>query len=145
MTVEVPGTVRRSTSLLYADDLSRRSDGGRTVGDRHRVVLESEPGHHRVGFDRASVLECQLHAAVGTLIDADDAVSEMNGFGRHRAGERRMKVAAVAQQIGRAVARFRRFAEDHVKAHVAAVVFPVVPGARIKRTCAHQGLEAETA
>jgi hypothetical protein len=38
VTVEVPGTVRRSTSLLYADDHSRRSDGGRTVGDGHRVV-----------------------------------------------------------------------------------------------------------
>jgi len=38
VTVELSRDVRRSTSLLYADDHWRRSDGGRTVGDGHRVV-----------------------------------------------------------------------------------------------------------
>jgi hypothetical protein len=36
VTVEVSPSVRRSTSLLYADD--DRRDGQRTVGDGHRVV-----------------------------------------------------------------------------------------------------------
>ena len=56
-----------------------------------------------------------------------------------------MKVAAVAEQIGRAVLLFGRLAEDHVEADLAGVVFPVVPGARIERTGAHQRLEAEAA
>jgi hypothetical protein len=38
VTVELPRTVRRSTSLLYADDRWDRPDGERTVRDGHRVV-----------------------------------------------------------------------------------------------------------
>jgi hypothetical protein len=38
VTVELPRAVRRSTSLLYADDHSSLPDGRRTVGDGHRVV-----------------------------------------------------------------------------------------------------------
>jgi hypothetical protein len=38
VTVELPRTVRRSTSLLYADDNWKRPDGPRTVRDGHRVV-----------------------------------------------------------------------------------------------------------
>jgi hypothetical protein len=37
VTVELPPAVRRSTSLLYADD-HWTGDGGRTVADGHRVV-----------------------------------------------------------------------------------------------------------
>jgi hypothetical protein len=38
VTVELSPTVRRSTSLLYADDHGRLPDGRRTVGDGHGVV-----------------------------------------------------------------------------------------------------------
>jgi hypothetical protein len=38
VTVELPRAVRRSTSLLYADDHLNLPDGERTVGDGHRVV-----------------------------------------------------------------------------------------------------------
>jgi hypothetical protein len=38
VTVELPRAVRRSTSLLYADDHRSLRDGERTVGDGHRVV-----------------------------------------------------------------------------------------------------------
>src|SRR5437879_11591731 len=70
---------------------------------------------------------------------------EMDPFSRHGARKRGMKIAAVAEQIGRAVSLLGRLAEDHVEAYLAGVVFPVVPGARIKRTRAHQRLEPEPA
>jgi hypothetical protein len=38
VSVELPRAVRRSTSLLYADDHWKLPDGERTVGDGHRVV-----------------------------------------------------------------------------------------------------------
>ena len=38
VTVELPRAVRRTTSLLYADDLRRLPDGQRTVRDGHRAV-----------------------------------------------------------------------------------------------------------
>lgn len=38
VTVELPRTVQRSTSLLYADDHWKQPDGQPTVGDGHRVV-----------------------------------------------------------------------------------------------------------
>jgi hypothetical protein len=38
VTVELSRAVRRSTSLLYADDHWRTPDGQRAVGDGHRVV-----------------------------------------------------------------------------------------------------------
>jgi hypothetical protein len=38
VTVALPRAVRRSTSLLYADDHRRRPDGERRVADGHRVV-----------------------------------------------------------------------------------------------------------
>jgi hypothetical protein len=38
VTVELSRAVQGSTSLLYADDASRLSDGERTVDDGHRVV-----------------------------------------------------------------------------------------------------------
>ena len=38
VTVELPRAVRRTASLLYADDHWKQPDGERTVGDGHRVV-----------------------------------------------------------------------------------------------------------
>jgi hypothetical protein len=38
VTVELPSAVRRTTSLLYADDHWKQPGGDRTVGDGHRVV-----------------------------------------------------------------------------------------------------------
>lgn len=38
VTLELPRTVRRTTSLLYADDEWRLPEGRRTVADGHRVV-----------------------------------------------------------------------------------------------------------
>src|SRR5260370_11079049 len=69
----------------------------------------------------------------------------MDLFTRYHARKRGMKIAAMAEQIRRAVSLLRRFAEDHVEAHFAGVVLPVVPGAWIKCAGAHQGFEAEPA
>src|SRR5205085_10435073 len=96
-----------------------------------------------VGFDRFSIGKSQRHAAIGTLIDAHHAVVEMDQLIRDSACKRGMKVAAMAEQVRRAVARFSLLAEDHVEAHLAGIVFPVVPGTWIKRTGAHQTFKAE--
>lgn len=49
VTVELPRAMRRSTSLLYADDNWRMPDGQRTVGDGHRVVEFRSCPRHRAG------------------------------------------------------------------------------------------------
>ncbi len=102
-------------------------------------------GHHGVGFDLVAVREREADAAVGLLFEADQLVIEMHGLRGNGAGERGVQVAAMAQQIGRAVFRLGAFAEDHVEADLAGVVFPVVPGARIERMRAHRCFQPEPA
>jgi hypothetical protein len=49
VTVELSRAVRRSTSLLYADDHWNMPDGKRTVADGHRVVEFRACSRHRAG------------------------------------------------------------------------------------------------
>lgn len=53
VTVELPRGVRRSTSLLYADDKWELPDGERTVADGHRVVdfRACATGHGTSSYD----------------------------------------------------------------------------------------------
>jgi hypothetical protein len=57
VTVELPRSVQKSTSLIYADDRDQRSSGARTVADGHRVVdfRACAPGRGDSFYDRREV------------------------------------------------------------------------------------------
>src|ERR1700743_315843 len=56
-----------------------------------------------------------------------------------------MQVAAMPEEIRRAIFFFGRWSKDHVETDVAGVVFPVVPGARIERLAPEHRLQAPLA
>ena len=63
----------------------------------------------------------------------------------HDARQGGVEIAAVREQIRRAISFFGSFAEDHVEANVAGIEVLVVPGAGIEGGRAQVRLEAEAA
>ncbi len=99
---------------------------------------------HGIGVGSRTIGERQPDA-VSSFIQSGQLVAEFHAFVGHGAGKRRMQIAAMREQIGRAELRLRALAEDHVELDVAALPVAVIPGARIERPAAHPLLEAELA
>jgi hypothetical protein len=72
-------------------------------------------------------------------------VIEPDAFIWNGAGERRMKIAAMRQQIGCAKLLFGALAEDHVELDFTGAPVAVVPGARIERLRAQPLLQPQPA
>ena len=126
---------------------------GDASGEIHRRLPEQDIAHdrmHAVGADHGigdcgrAVGESQAYAVSG-LIQSGELVAESHAFVGYGAGERRVKIAAMREQVGRAEFLFGALAEDHVELDVATLPVPVVPGARVERPATHALLQPQLA
>ena len=93
---------------------------------------------------RVSVGEAQSNAAC-RLLDAGQTMVEPQAVRRDDACQRFVKVAAMGQQIRRAVLRLGRGAEHHVEQDLAGLPVPVVPRARIEGLGAQHRFQPQAA
>jgi len=126
----------------------QRGGIGRAVGDppgechgRRAEQDVPDDGMHAVGADHG-VGRCG--AAIGKAeadaiprgIETNQFVAEPDAARRDDARKRRMQVAAMREQIGRAEFLLGALAKDHVELDLAGPPVPVVPGAWIERALA---------
>ena len=83
--------------------------------------------------------------ALAAFLQPDQFVIEPDAFVRNGAGERRMQIAAMRQQIGRAELLLGALAKNHVELDFAGAPVAVVPGARIERLRAQSRLQPQPA
>ena len=99
---------------------------------------------HGVGGHACTVGECQPDTFAG-IIQPDKFVAELDALIWNGAGERRMKIAAMRQKIGRAKFLFGALAENHVELDFAGAPVAVVPGARVERLRAQSRFQSQPA
>ena len=124
-----------------AGEVAARPSPNRMVShDRMHAV----GADHGVGLD-AWPLAKLSRTPCGRLVDAGQPVIEPDQLGRHGARQRRMQVAAMGQQIGRAVVLSA--AGPNIMSNSTSPVspVPVVPRARIEGVGAQPRLEAQPA
>ncbi len=95
-------------------------------------------------IDRCAIGKCQANA-IADLIESDQLVVEPDHLIGNGAGERRMQVAAMRQQIRRAELLLGALAKNHVELDFAGAPVAVVPGARIERLRAQARFQSEAA
>ncbi len=83
--------------------------------------------------------------ALADLVNADQFMIEPDAFIRDSARQRRVQIAAMRQQIGRAEFLLGTFAENHIEFDFAGAPVAVVPGARIEGLRAQPCLQPEPA
>jgi hypothetical protein len=99
---------------------------------------------HGVGGCGRGVGKREPNVLAGFL-QPDQFVIEPDAFIRNGTGERRMKIPAVRQKIGRAKLLLGALAENHVELDLAGAPIAVVPGARIERLRAQPRFQPEPA
>ena len=99
---------------------------------------------HGIGGRGCAVGKGQPNAIAG-LIQPDQLVVQPDAFIGNGAGERRMQIAAMRQQIGRAEFLFGALAKNHVEFDFAGAPVAVVPGARIERLRAQSRFQPQPA
>ncbi len=98
--------------------------------------------HYRV-VPRVAAIGEPEHDRRAVVRQSGDLVAEADASGGHGAGQGGVQVAAVREQIRRAVPLFRTVAEDLVVEHLAGARVAVVPGPGVERLLPHPRLETE--
>src|SRR5437868_6446443 len=137
--------------------VEQRGRIGRAVGDApgetDRGDAEQDVSHdgmnairpdHGIGGHACTIGECQADTFTG-LIQPDKPVVEPDAFIRNGAGERRMKIAAMREQIGRAKLLFGALAKNHIEFDFTGAPIAVVPGARVERLRAQPRFQSQPA
>ena len=106
--------------------------------------MDAVGGDHGVGARRGAVGKAQCNA-IAAPIDIGQLLVEREPIGGHLRDERFVKIAAVHQEIRRAVFRLGVGAERQLVFHGAAVPLPVGPGLRLERPRADARLQADAA
>ena len=106
--------------------------------------VDAVGGDHGVGLRRRAVGEAQLTPSAAP-VDVDELLVERDQFGGHARGQRLVQVAAMHEQIRRAVFRLGVGAERKLVFHRAGVPFAVGPGARLERAGADALFQADAA
>ena len=99
---------------------------------------------HGISGHACTVGECQPDTLAG-LIQPDQFMIEPGAFIWNGAGQRRMKIAAMRQQIGRAEFLLGALAQNHVEFDFGGAPVAVVRGARIERLRAQSRLQPQPA
>jgi hypothetical protein len=119
----------------------------RAVGDADMLAhqrVHAIGTDHRVGDNLAAVREGERHPGA-VRRDAHELLALVHAVGRYDIGERRMQVAAMEREIGRAVALLDRAAERMLVGDRARHRVAVERGDRRERHVAQPRLDAEAA